>query len=381
MSSQPNDKYRKFGTTTLLSGILAILEEWFGRITGGDSSNVVIYDADGNPIHSHEAGDGGYHLGVDASIAGEQNPERHAWITALGDQMMSPRYRLVGHSFSGTTKDPNFWKEGVANGGTVTQTSGVIELETNLAANGSAQYNSLHRARFVAGSPQIFTGAVDWETEPTSDNVRRVGPYDNNNGFFFELNEDVFSVGSRKTAVDTLVSSGDFNGNLGATWTPTPATPYKIDIEFLPIGVFWYINGTLLHKINAAHLSDWLSLPIRIENVNSNAQDADVLFHSAGLVIMREGPLETESIYYHLAGNAATHILKYGAGTLHKIVFNNTSGTSITIYDEVVGAGTIIGVITTTSSIIGSQIYDVPFSVGLTLVTVGNSLDATIVYE
>ena len=43
--------------------------------------------------------------------------------------------------------------------------------------------------------------------------------------------------------------------------------------------------------------------------------------------------------------------------------------------------GTVIGIITTTTSCIGSWDYDLPFSTGLVMVTTGNSLDATVVYE
>ena len=46
-----------------------------------------------------------------------------------------------------------------------------------------------------------------------------------------------------------------------------------------------------------------------------------------------------------------------------------------------VAVAPIMGVITTTSNAIGSWDYDAPFSNGLTMVTVGNSLDATIVFE
>lgn len=66
---------------------------------------------------------------------------------------------------------------------------------------------------------------------------------------------------------------------------------------------------------------------------------------------------------------------------LQKIMFNNTSGTSLTIYDSPLASGTVIGIITTTQYVIGEWTYNVPFSDGLTLVTVGNSLDATIIYE
>lgn len=108
----------------------------------------------------------------------------------------------------------------------------------------------------------------------------------------------------------------------------------------------------------------------------------DVTYHYDYIALEGgQGDLITDSVFYHLAGNAGTHVLKYGAGKLQKIIYNNTSGTSLTIYDGIDITGAIIGIITTASAALGTWIYDVSFSNGLTLVTVGNSLDATIVYE
>ena len=66
---------------------------------------------------------------------------------------------------------------------------------------------------------------------------------------------------------------------------------------------------------------------------------------------------------------------------MKKIIFNNTSGTNITIYDNTAASGAVVGIITTTTSAIGEWTFNVPFSIGLTIVTTGNSLDATIIYE
>jgi hypothetical protein len=98
--------------------------------------------------------------------------------------------------------------------------------------------------------------------------------------------------------------------------------------------------------------------------------------------ISRLGALITQPTYRHISGNAATYILKYGGGVLHRIVFNNTTGTSLTIYDDSAAtAGKEIGLITTATGAIGAWDYSCPFFNGLTIVTAGNGLDATIVYE
>ena len=316
---------------------------------------------------------------VQSTLSGRENTERHVWVNPTNELAISPVYRMVGTAFDNTTKDTNFWTETTVNG-SVAQAGGVLTLQTSAAINSSAKYVSVRRARFVPGSAQLFNAGMAMTAAPVAGNTRRVGAYDTNNGFYMQVADTTFSIGYRKAAADTLVSTGSFNGNYGSSWSPELDTYYKVQIEFTPLKTTWYINGVKLHSIRSAGLSDTLTLPITLENINTT-NDTDIDLKCVSAYIAREGELQTNATYYHISGNAATHILKYGAGVLHKIVFNNTSGTSITIYDNTSAAAPIMGIITTASGIIGSQEYNVPFSNGLTLVTVGNSLDATIVYE
>lgn len=331
-----------------------------------------------SPLPSSLSPDG--RLQSESTLTSRQNTDRHVWVSPTNSLSINSNVRLVGTNFDGTAKDTNFWTEAVTGSGAVAQ-GGEIVLSTGITGNSTASYTTTNRARFVVGSALQFVGAFKFKTAGTDDNVRRCGPYDTNDGFYFELDGTTFSIGSRRSTSDTLVSSGDFNGDYGTTFEIDNSVYYKFDIEWTPIATFWYVNNKLLHKIIVGHLSDKLTLPIMFENVNDNGNIVDVDFDCLGTVICREGDLVTNATYYHLSGNAGTHVLKYGAGTLQKIIFNNTSGTTITIYDNTEGSGAIIGVITTASNAIGEWAYDVPFSIGLTLVTVGNSLDATIVYE
>lgn len=73
--------------------------------------------------------------------------------------------------------------------------------------------------------------------------------------------------------------------------------------------------------------------------------------------------------------------MKLGSGILHKIIYNNTSGTDLTVVDNVTGTTPVVGVITTTSACLGVWDYYIPFNSGLILITTGNGLDATIIYE
>ena len=324
---------------------------------------------------SHDA-----RLRTESTLVGAENTSRHIWASPTNTLGVNVTVRLVGTNFDGTTKDTNFWTETVTGTGAVAQ-DGEIELSTGTTADSTAQYDSKRRARFVVGSALTWFGAFKFNDALVTDNIRRCGAYDDDEGFFFELDGSTFSCGTRNGGVDTLVSSGSFNGTLGSTFTPDTSTYYKLGIEYTPMGAFYYINGRRLHQSVGGHLTGRLSLPIRFENNNDNGNTTDVVFDCLGTVISREGELTTNSTYYHISGNAATHVLKQSGGTLHKLMFNNTSGQTITIYDNNAGSGDVIGVITTASGSIGEWAYDVPFNNGLTIVTVGNGLDMTVVYE
>ena len=320
-------------------------------------------------------------LEVETTITGRQNTDRHVWVNPNNELAISPVYRLVGTAFDGVVLDDNFWTDGSLNSGSVTQGGSFVSLQTNTTINGSAKYSSVRRARFVAGSAMLFTGGFNFDTAATANNARRMGAYDANDGYFFELDGTTFSVGTRNATADSLVSSGSFNGNLGITWTPTAGTFYKLQIEYTPLSALWYINGRLLHKINAAELTQTTTLPVTIENINTGIT-TDIEFQSIGAYISRQGELVTNPTSKYIT-TADTYICKRGAGVLLRIIINDPStGTLLSIYDDAAAAGTTIGVITLGAKAVSptSIEYGVPFSNGLTIITTG-TWNVTVVYE
>jgi len=322
-------------------------------------------------------------LKTETTITGQQNTSRHTWVSPTNTLNINESSRLVGTNFDGTTKDTNFWTESGSAGGTIVQT-GEIKLLTNTTANGTAKYTSVRRARFVVGSALLFTGAFKFnDTITEANNVRRCGAYDANNGYFFELDSSRFSVGTRKEdGTTTLVSTGDFNGNLGTTFTPSSNVYYKLDIEYTPLGAFYFVNGTLLHQSVGGHLTRFLTLPITIENINNNDNTTAVTFDCLGVAITREGQLVTNPAYAHITA-ATTHLLKVGAGSLHRIIINDPlPQITMTVYDNIAATGDIIAII-----VLGAKAtapvpleYGLPFSNGLTVV-LDTLSDITIVYE
>lgn len=86
--------------------------------------------------------------------------------------------------------------------------------------------------------------------------------------------------------------------------------------------------------------------------------------------------------YQHIS-TATTTTVKSGAGGLHSVVVNTlgTVASTTTIYDNTTGSGTVIGVINTLT-LAGMFVYDVAFTVGLTIVTTGTvAPDLTVSYQ
>lgn len=84
----------------------------------------------------------------------------------------------------------------------------------------------------------------------------------------------------------------------------------------------------------------------------------------------------------HIATNTTT-VVKSGAGVLHSIVINTKGGVgnTITVYNNTAGSGTILAIIDSTASV-GTLLYDLQFSVGLTIVTAtGTAPDITVTFQ
>jgi hypothetical protein len=172
-----------------------------------------------------------------------------------------------------------------------------------------------------------------------------------------------------------------FNGHLGTSYDPgTSVKTYEI--YWSNSKVYFSVGGDLLH-IHSASSATWantMNFHAFADSVNSDTASSVTLAIRV-MTIYRLGKAETQPIYKNISGNAATWILKYGPGILHRLIFNNTSGTSFIIYDNTSAAAPIIGTVTTATAALGSWHYGLPFFNGLTIVTTGNNLDMTVVYE
>lgn len=97
-----------------------------------------------------------------------------------------------------------------------------------------------------------------------------------------------------------------------------------------------------------------------------NSSLATIATNSAGV-------LPPGYTYAHIS-TATTTVVKSGAGVLHIINIGQlgTIASTVTIYDNTAGNGTVIGVLNSLT-LSGAFGYDVAFATGLTLVTTGSS--------
>jgi len=87
--------------------------------------------------------------------------------------------------------------------------------------------------------------------------------------------------------------------------------------------------------------------------------------------------------YTNLAANATT-LIKTGSGFLHSIVINTAgaSANTIVVYDSLTAANAKIASINGTATAGQTMLYDINFSIGLTLIlATGTAADITVCWE
>lgn len=312
-----------------------------------------------------------------------QLKDQYGWITEctpMDELRVAPTYRLVGSTFIGTTLDTNFWTSTiVASGGTVAtiaQANGEVVISSKTDSTGGATLQSNRKARYTGGSSNRFRGQIQFGDTGKTNNTKRWGMFDGTDGAYFKLEGTTLSVCTRKGGAETAVASASWNGS---TTTPTLTNVNTYEIYITNAKVYFVIAGVLVHTVSAT-AATWTAtttVPARADNTNSG-NTTDTTMSVRVMTIYRLGQLETLPTYKYLTG-AATTVLKYGPGNLHRIILNTTGGTSITFYDNTAGSGTTIAAINLGA--IQSLEFHVPFATGLTAVTVGAAAAITVVYE
>lgn len=304
------------------------------------------------------------------------------FLTPFGSMIAAEETRLFGANFEGAVLSSVFWITTLAGSGAVNLSGAVATLSTGVIANSRALITGTKICRFLSGNTNKYQTGVRLPEAGTTNNVRRWGLFDTNNGMFFELNGTTFQVVTRKLGVDTAVASGSFNGRAGTTYV-LDTNFHTYDMVYSGSSVRFYIDRILIHTVLGT-TSTWTgtyNLPVAFENVNSGGGTANVSLLTRTVACHRQGYANSRPLYTRISNNTTT-TLKTQAGNLHRITINdNGTGSTATIYDSATASGTIIAIVDTSAT--GSNIeYDVDFNNGLTIVTAGGTPgDLTVVFD
>jgi hypothetical protein len=325
--------------------------------------------------------------GMDRVTVTGRNLGKTAQISPMRALSTFDQIRLCGTPFHGATKDPNFWSEtGTGANGSITQGGGQAVLTTTTDSGSAAVYTSIRTGRYISGSSNKFRAVVrlpDLGT-PANNNVREFGAFTATDGFLFQLAANVFNIVVRKASTaDNVIPKASWTGTYAAAFT-LDTNVHTYEIQWTNSSAWFFIDDNIVHTVKGetAPSTATLTFPVCAKNINTGVGPA-VSLNVRTMAILRMGKELSIPQYKNISGNAATYILKYGPGTLRKIVFNNTTGTSLAVWDGLTGAAPsiAIGKITTAAAALGHWDFDCPFFSGLTIITLGNDLDATVIYE
>jgi len=305
---------------------------------------------------------------------------RHGKISPTYELYTVERNRLVGKAFIGDIPDDNFWTGSEEEGGYF-QIAGELQLFTGTSSSGSVQYQSVHKARFVAGMVNEFVSVARFAQPPGSGYKAQMGAYDENDGVFFIIDETNFGVGTRYSGSDDIVWNGSFNGTLGSTSGGNFELPNRYDIMYGGTAIEFYVGDQLIHTKYAVTepVAFNVHFPITMEIENSGSTDDNAIY-IRGIAVYRVGELNTSPVftYSELAGD--NRVLKRGAGKLHRVINTDNTGV-VTLYDGLDNTGKIITTIDC-FRILGSITYDVDFNIGLYMETSSpTNPTITVVYE
>lgn len=295
---------------------------------------------------------------------------------------------------TGIASNTRRWGAGLVANYLLTYSSGTSPVAGNVYTNNSQQFTVLYvtgGSIYVSGTgaPTAGSQTFTFVSGPGSGNF--VATWATSafitDGAYFQLSGTTFQIVTTKAGSPTAVSSGSFNGNYGASYTPV-TTNVVWEIYWNNSTVWFVIGGTLLHKVSASSTTwaDTISLNCFMDNINSG-NSTSVTLASRSMSIARLGPEDTAPKWYYQHGVQSGVVLKTGAGRLKGIMINGwVNGTTISLYDAVTAANPIALIAPTTSGGTHQEVptfmeYNLDFYNGLYLVTANATTDCTIIYE
>lgn len=239
-------------------------------------------------------------LGPVASASSLQDPQtfNYANVTQINELRNATSIRLRGANFIGTVLDTNMWSSTATGSGSYTQSAGIMTLSTGTTANSSEFLASINRARHVSGSITAVRISVRLNDTGVTNNIRRWGGYDSQDGVFFQLNNITPGIGVRNAGVDTIITS--FNG----------PHPFLLDTNFhtyeMQYGwgagtVYFYQDNNLIHTYVTltTTISSNPNFHLGFETTNSGGGTSNESIHIRDAEIMRYGEADVKPRYFH----------------------------------------------------------------------------------
>ena len=251
-------------------------------------------------------------------------------ISTFGEIKTAQPQQILGGTFEVSPLETATWLSPSTNGATSSTVNGELVLQTNTTANGSIVVNTRYNSAFSSGHPNIFYSGVRLGDTGTTNNTRRWGVFDTNNGMFFQLSGTTISVVIRKAGSDTVITSF-------SNASPVIDTNYHLYEIYYTQGSFFFLQDKILiHKQSSTNtvLTTTLSLPVRFENTNSGGSTTNVSMYVRSGTIVRFGNLTENSLRVYVSLNAEA-IASVAVEALVTLNINRngvvTSGTSYTV--------------------------------------------------
>lgn len=319
-------------------------------------------------------------FGVQArSVLYDYQFDESAIITPfIRDLVTVNRASLFADAFNGASIDTMLWETTAAGSGSTTAVAGFgINIATGITADSTVKFNSRIVGRFIAGNFQSSRSGIYMPDAGTVNNKRRWGPYDDQNGFFWELDGTILYAVGRIGGVDSRVPSTSWNKV--NTFELDPNSVHSYEVGYFADTAWFVLDGEVVHLMGGG-LGLRGSYPNSFENINSGGSTANVELYVLGSFNQRYGPNFQQPRFANIVG-AATTLLKNQPGHIYRLNVNAGSGVNTaTLYDNTIAAGPTIATLDV-NKVAGTIEFGIDFSTGLTIVTTGAATDITVVFD
>ena len=250
---------------------------------------------------------------VNGSVATNFNPTQ---VDAFNRLRTSSPFTLFDSSHR--YRDNNLWSTLSAGGGSVSfnLTQGLVDLNVTNAAGASALRETTKVFSYQPGKSLLVMNTFVMDASANG-LVQRVGYFGEDNGIYFQMNNDVISFVERSivtgSRVETIVSRSSWNGDKldgtgpsGIVLDITKAQIQWMDIEWLGVGTIragFVINGQFIvcHSFHHANIINTTyittaSLPLRYEIFNKSATSGSKTLKQICSSVISEGGYELRGL-------------------------------------------------------------------------------------